>query len=155
MKPFSLDYDLIDKGIFLAGWYVSYLSSSPFFFHCQLMCHLILGGGWYKKKFKKLNRTLCQMDSEPWIGSPVTSRKMIKSDGSIRTSPSDHADPDGTDPLSFHCQEREVIAALWDQPHAMPSTLGAETPRSSLGCLGSTPGLERGGQITAALNPTS
>ena len=43
-KPFSLDYDLIDKGIFLADWYVSYLSSSPFFFHCQLMCHLILGG---------------------------------------------------------------------------------------------------------------
>ena len=42
----------------------------------------------------------------------LTSRKMIKSDGSIRTSPSDHADPDGTDPLSFHCQEREVIAAL-------------------------------------------
>jgi hypothetical protein len=42
LKPFSLDYDLIDKGIFLADWYVSYLSSSPFFFHCQLMCHLIV-----------------------------------------------------------------------------------------------------------------
>ena len=32
--------------------------------------------------------------------------------------------------------------------------LGATTPRSSLGCLGSTPGLERAGQIRDGLNPT-
>ncbi|KAL9398441.1 hypothetical protein Peur_007402 [Populus x canadensis] len=55
-------------------------------------------------------------------------------------------DPDSTGPLSFHCQEREVFAALLNQPHAVPSTLGAKKPTSSLGCNGSTPGLKRAGQ---------
>ena len=33
-----------------------------------------------------------------------------------------------TGSLSFHCQEREVVAALWGQPGAVPSTLkGHET----------------------------
>jgi hypothetical protein len=34
MKPFSLDYDLIDKGIFLADWY--YLRQQSIFFHLPL-----------------------------------------------------------------------------------------------------------------------
>ena len=63
-------------------------------------------------------------------------------------------DPDSTDPLSFHCQEREVIAALLNQPHAIPSTLGAMTPMSSLGCHGLTPGLKRASQNQADPNPT-
>jgi len=32
-------------------------------------------------------------------------------------------DSGATYPLSFHCQEREVNAALLNQPHAEPSTL--------------------------------
>lgn len=31
---------------------------------------------------------------------------------------------------SFHCQEEEVVAALWSQPHAVPSTLGTKWPRA-------------------------
>ncbi|KAJ7982059.1 hypothetical protein O6P43_001231 [Quillaja saponaria] len=34
----------------------------------------------------------------------------------------------GTGLLSFHCQEREVVAALCNQPHAVPSTLRAMRP---------------------------
>lgn len=30
---------------------------------------------------------------------------------------------------SFHCQEK-VVAALWSQPHAVPSTLGTKWPRA-------------------------
>lgn len=61
---------------------------------------------------------------------------------------------DSTDPLSLHCQEREVIAALLNQPHAVPSTLETMTPMSSLGCLRYTPGLKRAGQNRADPNPT-
>ena len=33
--------------------------------------------------------------------------------------------------LSFHSRGREVFAALWNQPHAIPSTLGTTRPRPS------------------------
>ena len=36
----------------------------------------------------------------------------------------------GTSSFSFHCQEGEVVAALWIQPHAVPSSLGATRPRA-------------------------
>ena len=36
----------------------------------------------------------------------------------------------GTSSFSFHCQEGEVVAALWIQPHAVPSYLGATRPRA-------------------------
>ena len=42
------------------------------------------------------------------------------------------ADWQGTDPLSIHWREREVVAALWNQPHAVPSTLGAKRAKPSL-----------------------
>ena len=46
------------------------------------------------------------------------------------------ADWQGTDPLSIHWREREVVAALWNQPHAVPSTLGAEWAKPSIGQRG-------------------
>ena len=61
--------------------------------------------------------------------------------------------PSGTGPLSFHCREREVCAALWSQPHAMPSALGAAKPRPSPEPHGPTLGLERAGQSLATPDP--
>jgi len=101
MKPFSLDYDLIDKGIFF-GWLVlsqaavHFLPPSTESLTADVPCSFRVVG--IKTKIKNLIEPLCQMDSEPWIGSPVTSllvlnryvehinKKNDKSDGSIRSA---------------------------------------------------------------------
>lgn len=36
----------------------------------------------------------------------------------------------GADPLSIHRRERVVIAALWNQPDALPTTLRLKKPKS-------------------------
>lgn len=51
--------------------------------------------------------------------------------------------------LSFHCWEREVVAALWSQPNAVPSTLGATQLEPSLEPLSPAPNLERASQLIA------
>jgi len=60
-----------------------------------------------------------------------------------------------TDPLSFHCQEREVNAALWNQPHAEPSALGTTWPRAyaQATCINSWLGTGR--PANSNQNPTS
>ena len=52
-----------------------------------------------------------------------------ESDGSVGLAVA-MLDPIGTGPLSFHCKEWEVVAALWNQPHALPSSLGTTEPRA-------------------------
>ena len=42
-----------------------------------------------------------------------------------------NVDQKHTSSLSFHCWGREVFAALWNQPHAIPSTPGTTRPRPS------------------------
>ena len=59
-----------------------------------------------------------------------------------------------TGQLSFHRREREVDAALWNQPYAISSTLGATPPRPSPGCRDSSPNLERAGQHLTPSGPT-
>ena len=78
---------------------------------------------------------------------------MEKSDGPVKHSPSSHMDQDGTDLLSFHCWEREVIAALWSQPHALPSALGTRRPKPSPRSHGLTLSLERASQKLAKPDP--
>ena len=42
-----------------------------------------------------------------------------------------NVDQKHTSSLSFHCWGWEVFAALWNQPHAIPSTPGTTRPRPS------------------------
>lgn len=49
-------------------------------------------------------------------------------------------------------ESRRWNAALWSQPHAVPSNLGTTSPNPSVGSHGSTPHLERASQW---LNPIS
>ncbi|KAI5674506.1 hypothetical protein M9H77_14870 [Catharanthus roseus] len=52
-----------------------------------------------------------------------------KRDGPIRAAHWALIGCSGTSPLSFHCRERVVFAALSNQPHALPTTLGTVRPR--------------------------
>ena len=55
--------------------------------------------------------------------------------------------------LSFHCWEREVFAALWNQPHAVPSTSGTSRPKPSPKSQGPSLNLERASQGIAQTGP--
>ena len=120
----------LTKESFLADWLrVLSQAAVPFL---PLTADVLI---WVIGKNKKLNRTAMPNGLWPNLNhelghllrhcfkSKLYDKNKLKSDGSIWTSPSGHAGPDGTGPYSFHCQEGEVIAALWDQPHAVPSSL--------------------------------
>ena len=77
---------------------------------------------------------------------PSQRKKKSKSGGPSETALRAHWAWVCTDPLSFHCREWEVIAALWSQPGAMPSRLRAKKPRPSPKPHGPLPDLERASQ---------
>ncbi|GKV31483.1 hypothetical protein SLEP1_g40168 [Rubroshorea leprosula] len=64
------------------------------------------------------------------------------------------ADLSGTGVLSFHCHEREVFAALLNQPHAVPSTPRARGPTAFAEVSWLTRGLKRAGQKLATSGQT-
>lgn len=82
-------------------------------------------------------------------------KKKLKSDGSRKWAHQAIVDCCCSSLLSLHCWKPEVFAALLNQPHAVPSSLGATKLGPSLKTRGSTPNLERAGpQIAATVQPS-
>ena len=122
-------------------------ASNPFFFQRYDKC-IIMRRNELKEK-KSFCRTMGQQNTGScrvrmaWFPRIIKSKKednnhegrrnyvnKEKSGCRVRTKNTGYASPPSTGPLSSHRREREVVAALWSQPHALPSTLGSVWPQA-------------------------
>lgn len=85
---------------------------------------------------------------------PVHKKKEKKNSGSARNEPAGHMGLVGAEPLSVHYREREVLAALWNQPDALSSTFSNHQIRAFAQTRQQTLSLDRAAQKPAKPDPT-
>ena len=82
------------------------------------------------------------------------SKKKKKLVVQLRTNQQAIAGLSGAEPLSVHCREREVVAALWNQPDALPSDFSTHLIRAFAQTRQITLSLDWAAQKLATPDPT-
>ena len=105
---------------------------------------------WLTNYFQKLNPvTDFGPPIYPWsTGWNEEKQKREKVVVGLRAAEEASLGPWSTGSLSFNRREREVNAALWTQPHAVPSTLGTTSPNPSVESQGSNSPLGTGKPVS-------